>query len=205
MNYVKILSFGVIALLIATSVLSAESASATRLYRYTTPSSNDQILTLTEFKLTLKSKSSTSLSDTSGGVNDTCTSSEMVGLLETSGSSVFHPRGEFSWWTFGGCSHTTTSLGRGYFEITNIAGTTNGVMVASEQRVTVKSTIFGISCVVATGAGTNLGTVTGAKWPTETAILDINAVITLENGCGDATWTGTYLFTSPTGMTVENA
>lgn len=207
MRHRRIIQLGVIAALTATALLTAGNASATRLYEYTTSDANDPLPIATNIDFTLASGTSALLKDTLGGASDTCTSSELLGLLEsTGGGEGLHPRGEFSVVKFGGCSHTTSVIiNRGTFEIKNIAGTTNGTFIISLLKVTVKSTIFGISCIADAGTGTTMGTVTGAKSSAGLAALDMNGLITLENGCGDATWTGNYQVTKPTGMTVENS
>ncbi len=183
-------------------VVGASAASGAELYKATAEAANDTQGAGTEITATLKSGTSLLLKDTLGGANDTCTSSEVKGKVESAGSSTTNPSGKVSTLSFGGCSHTTDVLANGSLEITNIAGTTNGTVISKGARVTVKSTIFGISCVVHTDEGTTLGTLTGAK-AGESATLDVNSVVNLENGCGDSYFTGTYLVTSPTGLVVD--
>ncbi len=202
MKYLKMLGLAVVAAMALTAFLGAGSASAQTLYKYTTPSANDAIALETELVSSLETGTSALLKDTLGGANDTCTSSEVKGKIST--NTTTDAGGNISSLTFGGCSHTTTVLANGSLEIKNIAGTTNGTVVSKGARVTVKSTIFGVSCVANTGAGTTIGTLTGAKSSTANATMDINGVITLENGCGDSTWTGSYLVTSPAGLTVDS-
>ncbi len=216
MKYLKMLGLAAVAAMALTAFLGAGSASAAGLYKYTTPSANDAIALNTELVSSLETGSSALLKDTLGGANDTCTSSEVKGKIEknttTAPVGTLNPQGRISALTFGGCSHTTTVISTseeagvkyyGELEIKHIAGTTNGTVVSKNSRVTVKSTIFGVSCIANTGAGTAIGTLTGAKSPTANATMDINGTITLENGCGDSTWTGSYEVTSPVGLTVE--
>lgn len=202
MKYLKMLGLAAVAAMALTALFGAGSASATTLYKYTTPSANDALGVGTTIVATLEPGNSALLKDTLGGANDTCTSSEVHGTIETV-TPAGNPAGNISALTFGGCSHTTTVLAKGSLEIKNIAGTTNGTVISKNARVTVKSTIFGISCVAKTGEGTSIGTLTGAKSSTDHATMDINGLITLENGCGDSTWTGAYTVTTPTGLTVE--
>jgi len=202
MKYLKILGLAAVAAMALTAFLGAGSASAQTLYKYTTPSANDAIANETELISTLETGTSALLQDTLGGVNDTCTGSEVKGKIAT--NTTTDAGGAISALTFTGCSHTTTVLAKGELEIKNIAGTTNGTVVSKGARVTVKSTIFGLSCVANTGAGTTIGTLTGAKSSTALATMDINGVITLENGCGDSTWTGSYEVTNLPGLTVDS-
>ncbi len=195
MKYLKMLGLAAVAAL-ALAAFGAGTASATELYKGATTAGVG-----TEIVSTLQTGSSALLKDTLGGANDTCTSSEVKGTIESAGSSTTHPSGKISSLTFGGCSHTTTVLANGSLEIKHIAATTNGTVISKGARVTVKSTIFGVSCVANTGEGTTIGTLTGKT--SGNAVMDINGVITLENGCGDSTWTGTYLVTSPAGLNVE--
>ena len=202
MKYLKMLGLAAVAAVATMAYLGAGSASAQTLYKYTTPSANEKVATGTELVLTLEKETSLLLKDTLGGVNDTCTGSEMKGKVGT--NTTTDAGGAISTLTFTGCSHTKDTLANGELEIKNIAGTTNGTVVSKGARITMTSTIFGISCIPNTGAGTTLGTLTGAKSPTAQATLDINSVITLENGCGDSTWTGKYEVTSPVGLTVDS-
>jgi len=205
MKSLKILALGAAAALVAVAVLGAGTAAATNLYRYTTPSANDRILTGTEILLSLNSGTSLLLRDTAGVPNDTCTGSEMRLTLEKDTSSLpaTNAQGPMSVFSLSGCSHTSTTLAAGSLEVKSIAGTTNGTAISKGTRITLKSTVFGLSCIINTGAGTVLGAITGAKSSTATAVLDFNAVLTLENGCGDSTVTGTYGVTTPIGLTVE--
>ena len=184
-----------------TGLVVESTGTGSELYKNTNPANDTQGVG-TELTASLKSGSSLLLTDTLGGANDTCTGSEVKGSIENPGGSTSHPSGKVSSLTFSGCSHTTTVLANGSLEVKNIAGTTNGTVISKEARITVKSTIFAISCVVNTGTGTTLGTLTGAGQG-ESATLDVNGAVTLENGCGDSTLTGTYLVTSPTGLVVE--
>ena len=202
MKYLKMLGFAVVAAMALTAFLGAGSASAQTLYKYTTPSASDSIAVGTELVFSLGAGTSALLKDTSGGVNDTCTGSEMKGKVGT--NTTTDAGGAISTLTFTGCSHTTDVLANGELEIKNIAGTTNGTVVSKGARVTFKSTIFGISCVANTGAGTTIGTLTGAKSATAQATMDINGLIVLEICGGDVTWTGSYEVTSPLGLTVDS-
>jgi len=202
MKYLKMLGLAAVAAMALTAFFGAGSASAQTLYTYKTPNANIPIPVGTELISTLESGKSALLKDTGGLANDTCTGSEVKGAISTNNTT--DAGGSISALTFTGCTHTTHVLAKGELEIKNIAGTTNGTVISKGARVTIKSTVFGISCVANTGAGTTIGTLTGAKSETDRATMDINGVITLENGCGDSTWTGSYEVTSPLGLTVDS-
>ena len=195
MKYLKMLGLAAVAAMAFAAFVGAGSASASTLRSETTA-----LGVGTKIESSLKTESSALLKDTGGLANDTCTGSEVSGNIESVTPSS-NPKGAISALTFTGCSHTTTVLAKGELEVKNISGTTNGTVISRNARVTVKSTVFGISCVAATGSGTTLGTLTGTT--SGNATMDINGVITLENGCGDSTWTGTYIVTGPTGLNVE--
>jgi len=200
MRNLKRVGLFVVAACALLALIGASSASATKIYKYTTPSANDPLGVGTVIKARMTPETSGLFKDTVGGVAETCTSMEGEGVIEVDEGS---PRGKATVFTFGGCSHTLTSLSLGELEIKSIAGTTNGTLISRGTRATFKSTIFGVSCIGNTGAGTTMGTITGAKSSSAKAGIDINAVITLENGCGDVTLTGSGEVTSPLGLTIE--
>jgi hypothetical protein len=217
MKYLKMLGLAAVAAMALTAIIGAGTASATELYKYTTPSANDTLGAGTAIEATLKGGTSALLKDTGGSTNDTCTGSTVGGTITNSGGSGLAVSGTITTLDFTGCTHTTDPLPNseiktesgvihkeyGTLEIKWISGTTNGTVVSKNTKVTVQSTVFGISCVANTGEGTVIGTLTGAKSSTEHATMHINGVI--EMGiCGDSTWTGTYLVTNPTGLTVED-
>jgi hypothetical protein len=209
MKSLRIFGLAAIAAMALTALAGAGSASATQLYKNTTPGGNDKIAIGTanaEITASLKTGTSALLKDTGGSTNDTCTSSEVKGKIEedTSSTPSVNPTGKVSTLSFGGCTHTTDVLAKGSLEIRYITGSTNGVLISKEAQVTVQSTVFGISCTANTGTGTSIGTLTGAAAGGQ-ATVDINGVINMGAFCGDSTWTGTYIVTSPTGLMVEQS
>src|SRR6476659_5362955 len=114
MKALKISALGATVALVAVAVFSAGTASATNLYRYTTPSGNDPISIGTEIHLSLQSEHFL-FKDTLGGVNDTCTSSEMRLKLEKDTSSIpaASAQGPLSVFSLGGCSHASATLAAG--------------------------------------------------------------------------------------------
>lgn len=186
------------ALAAATLILAAfvrtGAASATELYVGDTP------LGLGGITASLKSTTSALLKDKNGTTEDTCTASTMKMKIERDTGSGWNPSGKVSTLTFTGCTHTTTVLNPGSLTITWTSGT-NGSVSSSGAEVTVKSTIFGVSAICKTSAGTTIGTLTGTS--SGNATMDINAS-TLDCGVfGTSTWTGTYTITLPTVLGVE--
>jgi hypothetical protein len=151
----------------------------------------------------LRAGGSVVIKDTNNATVDTCTSSTFKGstALPFTGASLTAPGS----WTFAVCSHKTSVIKPGTLHFAHIAGTTNGTVSSSGTEVTVESTIFGASCIAKTGAGTPIGTFTGATTssnPSAHALIDINGVIPV-GLCGDAVWSGTYVVTSPTDWGIE--
>jgi hypothetical protein len=81
--------------------------------------------------------------------------------------------------TWTGCETTTTTTAGGTLEIHNIAGTSNGTVTASGLKVTLLFYGF-ITCVMETGEGGHLGTLTEGK----PAVLDVETVLKVSGfGC----------------------
>lgn len=97
------------------------------------------------------------------------------------GSATLTVSGETSSFFIVGCNHTVDQITNGELEIHHIAGTDNGTVTAVGLTWTVETTItpeFIRSCVYGTGAGTDIGTLTGGTWAT----LDIHGVINKVEG-----------------------
>ena len=182
MKYLKMLSLAAIAA--AALMAFAGPASATTLsVGGVTKNSSVSI------EASLKSGTSAILKDKNGTTNDTCTGSSVSGSTSTFTGT---PSGAVSALTFTGCSHTTTVITKGNLSVTWTSGT-NGTVSSSGAEVTVKSTVFGVSAICKTGAGTAIGTLTGVS--SGSATMDINAT-TLDCGAlGTSSWTGTYVTT----------
>jgi hypothetical protein len=198
MKYFKILGLIVVlgACVMASNV-GVGTASATTFYKYTTPGANDALGENITFVQGLSTGFSFLVVDTNGNTSDTCTGMGIHGHLR-----IIPPRVKITSLVPTGCSHTTDTLVPGEFEIKNIAGTTNGTVVSIGMELTVQSTVFGASCIAKTGAGTTIGTLTGAKSSTGTATMDINGVVPM-GLCGDAAMTGTFSVSAPVGLIVE--
>jgi peroxiredoxin family protein len=180
-----------------------EPEPGTELYR-DTGSTTDTLGVGTPIKASLESGTSLVLVDTNGLTQDTCSGSEASGEIEEPGGEESNPGGNLSTLTFSPCTHTTHVLEPGSVSISQIGSGTQGTVVSTGAEVTVKSTIFGISIVCKTGAGTDLGTLTSAE-PSGHARLHLKAVVACGSFSPTAKLEGTYTVTSPTGLIVEGA
>ena len=198
MKHLKMLALAAMAVMALMAFVGASTASATT-FTVTGVKQTAQIT----IHATLKTGTSTIIKDKNGTTNDTCTSSTMHYIVQgitTSGSISLWSR--LSSWIFGSCSHTTDVIAPGELGIGWISGTTNGTVSSSGAEVTVKSTVFGVSAICKTGAGTTIGTVTGVT--SGNATMDINAT-TLDCGAvGTSSWTGEYIITSPHGFGITS-
>jgi hypothetical protein len=194
-----------LAALALTLLIGTGTASAAKLYRYTTPNPNDALGVNQLMQAALETSAGDMfpelrVKDTSNNQIDTCRVSGFEWKIEEDAGT---PKGAISAMTLGTCSDTTVIIARGSLEISHIVGTTNGTLTSKGLEVTIQSTSFGISCVAKTGAGgTSIGTVTGAKAANAKATIDINAVISF-GICGSSVWTGSYTMEEPVGLTIE--
>jgi hypothetical protein len=197
MKYLKMLGLAAVAAMALMAFIGAGTASATTLDKEGVVQNKSVSIIAT-----LEAGSSATLVDEGGSTTDTCHTSEVQGATEPpyTAASV---GGAISHLTFGECSHTTKVLKNGKLSVSWIKGTNNGTVTSSEAEVTVVSTVFGISAICKTGAGTDIGTITGAATSTSHAKMDITAKNVLDCGIlGKSSWTGTYIVTSPTGLRV---
>jgi hypothetical protein len=151
------------------------------------------------FTASLAPSTSMRLTDKNGTTNDTCTASEFKGATEGvfSGSKV---GGKLASLSITGCSHTSHVIAPGSISFTWTSGT-NASVSSSGAEWTLKSTVFGISAVCKTGAGTTIGTLTGVK--EGFATIDVDAT-TLDCGAlGTSRLVGSYIVTTPTGLGME--
>ncbi|HET8813387.1 MAG TPA: hypothetical protein VFM51_00340 [Solirubrobacterales bacterium] len=145
----------------------------------------------------LSSSSSSSLKDTDGFSQNTCTASHVHASTQSpyTGSSVTGPISTLS---FSSCTRLVTAHDPGKLEITRTSNT-NGMVASEEAEVTVRVPLIGyVTCD--TEGTTNIGTLTGTA--SGHATMDINAVL----NCGSipsAKWEATYTVTSPTGLGVS--
>jgi hypothetical protein len=202
MKYLKMLGLAAVAAMALTAFV-ASTASATTLEVKGVKQTGAVTI-----KATLEPGTSAVLKDELGSTTDTCTGSTVEGKTEESETTKFtgaHVGGKISTLDFTGCSHTTDVLANGSLSVTWIKPVketdpkTNGTVSSANAEVRVQSTFFGISAICKTGAGTDIGTLTGKA--SGQATMDINA--TLDCGSlGKGFWTGLYLVTSPEGLGV---
>jgi hypothetical protein len=107
--------------------------------------------------------------------------------------------GALSSLTFGSCTRPVTVHKAGQLYVEHVAGTTNGTVFSENTEVTV-GTPFG-TVNSKTGAGTDIGTLTGVN--SGSATLDINGVLNCGFLLPSALWGGTYVVTSPAGFGVS--
>jgi hypothetical protein len=191
MKFLKCLGPGAIA---AIALLAVSTASATTL-EVGGVSQNKSVA----FVMTLAAGSTLTIKDEGGATWNACSASEVKGSTEASftGASV---RAQLSAFTFAGCSHTMKTLKNGSLFIAWTSGT-EGTITSTETEVTTVSTVFGVSSVCKTGAGTKLGTLKGVKEGHATVSIDVTNA--LDCGIlGKTSWTGAYTVTSPTGLGV---
>jgi hypothetical protein len=153
-------------------------------------------------KASLKSSTSTLLSDTTGFFANTCTASAAEGKdsISTTGTKVEGPISSLS---FTSCAtEPVTVNATGSLNAENIAGTTNGTVRSVGALVTVPSPYGLLHCATPAFPGIDIGTLTGVANTASHATMDINAAL----NCGTITakWTGTYTITSPTGFGITS-
>ncbi|HET9198619.1 MAG TPA: hypothetical protein VFN92_10245 [Solirubrobacterales bacterium] len=153
-------------------------------------------------ELSIPSGSGEILKDTNGFVVETCKESTFKGTTEKDTSGDYTGptvTASVASLTFNGCSHKTVVLKNGKLHFAWTSGT-NASVSWSGAEVTFVSTIFGISCIAVTGAGTAIGTYTGVK--EGNGLFDLNGVLDM-GVCGTANWSGGYKMTTAN-VGVEN-
>jgi hypothetical protein len=196
MKHLKILGLAAVAAM-ASTALAASSASATTL-EVGGVTQNSAVT----FTMSMGTGTSTVLARTDGSLANTCsTSTAHVTTSIVTGGRVTGPLSSF---TFESCTRPLTTHKPGKLYIEHEAGTTNGTVFSEETQVTMGTPFGTVNCQ--TGAGTDIGTLTGATTaqnPSAHAKLDVNAV----TNCGfllpSALWVGSYTVTSPTDLGVS--
>jgi hypothetical protein len=190
MNNLRKLGLAVLAAMALAAFLSAGNASATTLEVKGVKQTGAVTL-----KGSLETGTSAILKDELGSTTDTCTGGTVEGTTSTfTGANVSGPVSGF---TITGCSHTTDVVSKGSVFVSWIKGTTNGTVSSANAEVSVRSTFFGVTATCKTGAGTDIGTITGKA--SGQATLDVNA--TLDCGAlGNGFLTGSGVVTSPEGL-----
>jgi hypothetical protein len=200
MKYMKILGLAAIAAMALTAFLGVGTAGASSIKVFGAAGS---LPAGTVIEASLEAGNSAVLEDSFGLTGTTCTGSTVAGTMSRV-TPAGSPKGALSTLTFTPCPHTVDVESKGELEVRNIAGTTNGTVFSIGAKVKVFSTLLNQSCIANTGAGTDLGTMTGATAAGSKATMDISASIPLE-GCSAASskWTGKYEVSKPLGLVSE--
>ena len=210
MKSFKMLSLAAMAAISLMALVGAGTASATELYKLTSPNPSDTLGAGTELEMSMKTGTSALWKETYegeflGNVETCLNGSTRIKIESAGGGEGVHPAGKLVGAGFGFCAHWVTVLKPGQIEIQHIPGTTNGTVISKEAEVTITSTIFGVSCVTKTGAGTKTGTLTGATSSTGFATFDVAASNVPYGICGTIDATGTFTVTKPAGLVVEGS
>lgn len=149
-------------------------------------------------ELTASLEGSVTLARTDGTFANTCTESHVNGTTTKFTNPVTGP---IKVLTFGACERPVTVHKPGALEVTWIKGTTDGTVFSEQAEVTTGSPFGTLNCK--TGETTHIGTLTGTDGtPATHATMDINAVLNCGFLVPSATWKGSYIVTSPTGLGV---
>lgn len=204
MKYVKMLGLAVMAAMALMAFIGAGTASATVLCKTATNPCTEKY---GDVEMHAVLEGTATLETTAGTALATCTVGTMSGTVAKTGSStetVSGPMGALTWGPKGeGCNQVVSTLKTGSLEVHYTSGN-NGSVTASATEVTVE--ISGVSCRYESGAGLNLGTLTGGKPATLTVNTVVNEVSPGQFLCpDDARWTAAYEVTSPNPLYVSNS
>jgi hypothetical protein len=194
MNYLKTIGLAAVAAM-ALMAVAAGSASATTLEIGGTAQSG-------AVTITASAEGSITLSDTEFAVFNTCSVSNVHGSTTVfSGTKVTGPLSELS---FGTCTRSPVTVDKpGKLYIDWEGSGTSGSVFSEEAEWTVP-TSFGFSVTCKTGAGTKIGTLDGRASSSEHATLTVAAVLSCGFLLPSASWSGSYIVTSPTGLGVRS-
>ena len=211
MKYVTLLGVAVVAAAALTAFAGADTASAKGGVLCSTTTDPCSSTWAKETTLHFSSEESIKLSTTGGVTAATCS----IATLETTLTANPDTEGTatsvneiITWGTVvEPCTKSSTTIALGALRIEQIAGTSNGTVIAdSPIKVTMKGLFEGENCVYGFAAGTSIGTLTEGK----PATFDASAVAKKfgeEDSCffGPETtkWTGKYTQTLPTNTTLS--
>jgi len=200
MTYLKKLGLAGVAAVALMAFAGAGSASATTLEVNGVAQGGS-----VAFSLTLEPSTSILLKDSLGTTADTCTEASINGSTESpfTGATV---TGSVTILIVNKCTHTWDILAKGKIHFAWISSTTNATVSLSGVQWTILSTAFGISATCNTGAGTDIGVLTGATTtnnPSDRATLDLNGKVSC-GILGSASLTASFVATSPTDLGFVN-
>jgi hypothetical protein len=173
-------TFGLVLVMIASiAVFAAGSASAAGGVLCSTASTPcaSKWATPTVMDFSLKSGSSTKITDTSGNTLDTCTTSTLKGQLTANPEAKGTATVQIAELTWAGCTVTTDTVVPGALRF-EAEGSGNAV-VSADAKIEWTVNVFG-SCNFGVEAGTTIGTL--KEGIGSSAILVVNAIIRKLNG-----------------------
>jgi hypothetical protein len=175
----------------ATVLMAFAGAGAAQAILYTDAAKTIPYSAGTVVDLSLKSGTTTKLTDSEGHILATCTESTAKGKVA---NEPGEPLVVIETLTLGGCSNTTDTIAKGSLEIKWTAGT-SGEVIGQESQWT--DNLAGVSCTYGFGEGTKLGTISGGEAP----VLKIEATVKKISGsfaCPEkTTLDAEYVFTEP--------
>ncbi|MGN6203261.1 MAG: hypothetical protein ACTHNY_12785 [Solirubrobacterales bacterium] len=131
------------------------------------------------------------------GIEDTCTESTVHGTVTTNNTT--HAAGNITTLSFNKCTKHTTVLASGSLTIGD-----DGTVTAFNNEVTVNDTALGISCVYGGGStGTAIGKlIPGVGWHVTVETTKLKKITGSFFCASEGTWTGTYVGTTPSSLTI---
>ena len=209
MKHLSMLGLAAVAALALMALFGAGPASATVLCKENQIPCPEEM----EFKVgqTVDASQQTGTSSifrtTGGSLLNTCTASTIESEIANAGGATETVILKLTNLTFGSCSNTTFVQEVGELEIHYVTekGETRGKPTARKVALTI-DTILG-HCIYGTGAGIDLGTVTGSPTEAEGATIDIATSLPKKEGAAfcpaDLLWESTYRITSPIPLYVK--
>ena len=191
MKYLKILGLAAVAAM-ALTAFAASTASATTL-EVGGVTKNESVT----LDASLASGTKAVLARTDGSLANECAASTVQGSTASpfTGATVTGPISSLS---FTECTRPVTVHKAGTLHVAH-TGTTDGTVTSSGAEVTVGSPFGTLNCK--TGEGVHIGTLKGTA--SGHATMEIGAVLNCGFLVPSATWKGTYVVTSPTGLGVS--
>jgi hypothetical protein len=207
MKYLKTLGLAAIAAAGLMALLGAGTASATVLCETTVspcPAGWD-VVAGWHYHKTIEPGTSVVVTDSFGGLINTCTTGTITGTETNTGSSTTTVSGHDSIVSLGNvltpCTRPVTTVTAGSEEIHHISGTDNGTVTSTGMTLIIHSVpLFG-SCQYST-SNSDIGTVTGTSTTGGAPTFDMLGTLASENGCPKGTLEGSYLYAGSTNFNV---
>lgn len=213
MKHVKMLGLAAVAAMALMAFVGAGSASAaggTLCSAAENPcSAANRWAVPTVLDFSVPAKGSVTLENTAGTVTlNTCTESTVKGDIEFNGDANDQATGKNTSITWGGCTHTSTTIVLGKLRVEATTGGNGEVYADEEIRVTISGLFPGENCVYGVAKGATIGTITEGIGTG--SIFHANAIAEKTEpgtdicftGPSSARWTGTYVLTEPSNTTL---